>query len=148
VREYKRVESPLGRVRHLPDIDSPEDSVRAEAERQAINSPVQSFASDMTLMAVASIHKQFKELGLRSRVNGTVHDSTISEIWKPELEVALPIIKTTMENLPLREKFGINLNVPIKADLSLGYRWGEDKELTDEQIYNWTGSDLARVISG
>jgi len=46
VRSYGRVQSPIGRVRHLPDIESGDEEVRKEAERQAINSPVQSLASD------------------------------------------------------------------------------------------------------
>jgi hypothetical protein len=55
-RRYHRVESPIGRVRHLPDILSADDDVRAEAERQAINSPVQSLASDLMLMALIRLH--------------------------------------------------------------------------------------------
>lgn len=136
-RKYKRVESPLGRIRNLPDVDSPKDDVRAEAERQAINSPVQAMASDMALYAMTLIDQEFKRQGLRSHIIGGVHDSINLELWRPEIGIALPIVKNTMENLPLAEKFGVNLNVPIIADLKMGKRWGEAKELTNDQIHNW-----------
>ena len=136
-REFKRVESPLGRIRHLPDVDSPKDDVRAEAERQAINSPVQAMASDMALWALTLIDQEFKRLKLKSHIIGGVHDSINLELWRPEMGIALPIIKDTMENLPLAEKFGVNLNVPIIADVKAGKRWGEAKELDVSQIYEW-----------
>jgi uracil-DNA glycosylase family 4 len=139
VSQYKRVESPLGRVRHLPDIDSPNQGVRSEAERQAINSPVQSFASDMALLSMVRITEEFKRQGMRAHPIGTVHDAINFEIPDEELSVALPIIKDNMENLPLRRMFGVNLDVPIIADLKVGTRWGGATEITPEQIYNWKG---------
>lgn len=144
VAKYGRVESPLGRVRHLPDIYSPDREVKAEAERQAINSPVQSFASDMILISLVVLHKKFQEMGLRARSIGTVHDALNLEIPEHEMAVALPIIKDVMENLPLREWFGVELSVPIIADCKVGNHWGDAKELTDEQVRNWD----PRCLSG
>lgn len=140
--KYGRVVSPIGRVRHLPDIASEDREVRAEAERQAINSPVQGFASDMALLSMVLIGDEFERLGLRSVPVGTVHDAVNFEIPDDELTVALPIIKNTMENLPLKEWFDVDLNVPVVADLSVGNRWGGAIELTPQQVYEFPGKEL------
>lgn len=137
--KYGRVETPMGRVRHLPDIYSPIEGVRAEAERQAINSPVQGFASDMAAWSMVLIERQFEKYGLTGHPIGTVHDAVNFEIPDDELSIALPIIKDTMENLPLGKYFGVNLDVPIVADLKVGMRWGGATEITPEQIYDWKG---------
>lgn len=139
VNAYGRVQSPIGRIRHLPDIFSGEQGVRAEAERQAINSPVQSFASDMTVIAMIEINRQFKDQGIKGYVIGTVHDALLFEIKKNHTARALPIIKDTMENLPLEKKFGVHLDVPIVADLKVGPHWAGDdvRELTPEEVYNY-----------
>jgi DNA polymerase-1 len=141
-RKYKRVETPLGRVRHLPDIDSPDQKVRAEAERQAINSPVQGLASDLALLSFVLVSRRFRQMGLRAHPIGTVHDAVNYEIPNEELAVCLPIIKDTMQNLPLKKYFGMRLDVPIIADCKVGSRWGGATELTEDQVYNF---DLAMV---
>jgi uracil-DNA glycosylase family 4 len=138
-REYGRVETPMGRVRHLPDIYSPDRGVRSEAERQAINSPVQGFASDMLLFGMALIHEVFKRENIDGYVIGTVHDACNFDIAEHELARALPIIKNTLENLPLEEKFDVRLDVPIVADLKVGRHWGDATELTEEDVYDWKG---------
>lgn len=131
------VVSPLGRVRHLPDITSANSEVQHEAERQAINSPVQSFASDMALWSMSLVRREFQRQGLRATPIGTVHDAVNWEVPVEELAVALPIIKNTMENLPLEEVFGVDLNIPIVADLKVGERWGGAREITPEQVFDW-----------
>jgi uracil-DNA glycosylase family 4 len=140
VNEYRRVVSPLGRVRHLPDIDSGQVGVRREAERQAINSPVQSFASDMTMLSMVLIQEKFERLGIKGRFICTVHDSLMFEVKDSHVGKALPIIKGTMENLPLDKKFGVSLDVPIVSDLQVGRYWGESRELTEEEVYDWSGN--------
>lgn len=137
VNEYGRVQSPLGRIRHLPDIYSGEQGVRGEAERQAINSPVQSFASDMTMLSMLLINEQFKDLGIKGNVIGTVHDALLFEVKNKHVGKALPIIKDTMENLPLERKFGVVLDVPIVSDLKVGTHWGDARELEPEEVYNY-----------
>jgi uracil-DNA glycosylase family 4 len=141
-REFGRVETPMGRVRHLPDIYSPDKGVRAEAERQAINSPIQGFASDMLLFGMTLIHEEFKRQNIDGFVIGTVHDACNFEINNKHLDRALPIIKRTLENLPLEEKFDVRLDVPIIADLKLGQHWGDAKELSEDDVYDWKSSNL------
>lgn len=141
VNEYGRVQSPLGRIRHLPDIFSGDQGVRAEAERQAINSPVQSFASDMTMLSMLGINEKFRELGIKGYVIGTVHDALLFEVKDKHVARALPIIKDTMENLPLERKFGVHLDVPIVSDLKVGTHWGDARELDPDEVYDYQGEE-------
>lgn len=143
--KYGHVTSPLGRVRNLPDIHSRVNEVKSEAERQAINSPVQGFASDMALWSMVLVDKKFKKMALQSTPIGTVHDACNYEIPREELSIALPIIKDTMENLPLQEVFGIDLTVPIIADCKVGTRWGGATEIEPESVYNWSDKILEGV---
>lgn len=143
--KYKRVVSPLGRIRHLTDIESASQGVRAEAERQAINSPVQSFASDLTQLSMILINRKFRRLGIEGYVIGTVHDSLLFEIKDEEVARALPIIKDTMENLPLKRLFDVEVDVPIIADLSVGRNWGSCTELTPDQVYDYSSSGLIKA---
>lgn len=132
-----RVQSPMGRVRNLPDIHSEDPKVRGEAERQAINAPVQAFASDMNLLAMIESVNNFKQEGVEAHVLGTIHDASLWEIKTEQLARALPILKRTYENLPLQKKFGVTLDVPIVADIKVGSHWGEAKELTEDEVYNY-----------
>lgn len=138
VNKYGRVQSPIGRVRHLPDIYSPDQAVRAEAERQAINSPVQSFGSDMAVLSMVHINRQFKKLGIAGHCVGLVHDAINYEIRDDCLADALPIIKTTMQDMGIVErKFGVHVDVPIVADVAVGRWWGDKRELTEDEVFNW-----------
>jgi uracil-DNA glycosylase family 4 len=131
---YGRVETPMGRVRHLPDIYSPDHGVQAEAERQAINSPVQGFASDMCALSMVLLARQFRAEGVQAFPIGTVHDAVNWEIHGDVLEYTLPVIKHRMENLPLEQLFGVVLDVPIIADCKVGTRWGAAKEVPPELL--------------
>jgi len=117
------VRSPSGRVRHLPGIHSPDDFERSQAVRQAINSPVQGFASDTTLVSVVDIVKQLPSV----KVVGTVHDSVLMEIPTAEVDGLLPRIKSIMENPPTFKEMGIEVTLPIKVDISVG-NWGSGKK--------------------
>ena len=138
--KYGRVETPMGRVRHLPDIYSPDQGVQAEAERQAINSPVQGFASDMCALSMVLLAKRFRREGVEAYPIGTVHDAVNWEIHGSALTYALPIIKDTMENLPLEELFNVAVDIPIIADCKVGTRWGQAKEVPAE-LLGWTEKD-------
>lgn len=136
-RKYKRVESPLGRVRNLPDVDSPVHSIKASAERQAINSPVQSFASDLAILALVTLTKEFKKRGLKTRSVGTVHDAINFEVPIEELEEVAPLIKHHMENVPLKKWFGVDMTVPIVGDVALSAEsWGDKEEIDGKIITN------------
>jgi len=125
VRAFGEVSSLSGRVRHLPGINSSEKGVRAEAERQGINSPVQGFGSgDMKAMAMVEIHDEFSWDHVR--IKGEVHDSILMWVRTSRLKRTLPQIKTIMEGPALLEDFKINMTVPLVADFEVG-PWGNGK---------------------
>ena len=119
--------SPLGRRRLLPDMHSYSDHKRGQAERQAVNSPVQGFGSDLMMMAMASI---YGEIGRDSPVSGaipvaTVHDSLVLEVPEKNWEEVVNECRLRMENPHhhLRH-LEVNLDVPLVADFTVGTRWG------------------------
>lgn len=138
VEAHGRVQSPIGRVRHLPDIYSPDPGVRAEAERQAINSPVQGFASDMAVLSMVAINQKIREEGIAANCLGLVHDAINFECRNDHIGQLLPLIKDTMEDTSiLRQKFGVNLTIPIVADLKVGRHWGDAEEISVDRVYDW-----------
>jgi len=121
VRRNQQVVSPIGRVRHLPDIMSPDNSVRMEAERQAINSPVQSCAADITTYAMVRLHPHMNPREIAMVM--TVHDSIRFEVREDKVEHYARLVKETMENLPLKRVFGSDLTVPVVAETKWGTHW-------------------------
>lgn len=123
VRQYGQVRCPDGRIRHLPEIMSPDEAVRSQAERNAINSPVQGFASDMTMMAVVALHNTYGRDVLN--IVGTVHDAILMEVREDVAEKLLPDIKKLIEHPPLLDKLGVDLTIPIITDAKFG-DWGDE----------------------
>lgn len=121
VNERQYVVSPLGRVRHLPDVLSRDRTVQMEAERQAINSPVQGTASDIMLFAM--IHLQPELNPQHAAMVMTLHDGIGFEIRDDMVDYYEPLIKNVMENLPLKKTFGLDLSVPMVADVEHGQYW-------------------------
>ena len=139
VNKYGRVVSPLGRIRHLPDIYSPDQGVRAEAERQAINSPVQGFGSDLAVIAMIRINEILREKGWDQYAHclGLVHDAINFEVRDDYMSRVIPIIKRTMEDMEhVYKQFGTVVDIPIVADVAIGVWWGNKLELSEEQVYD------------
>lgn len=123
-RRYGFVASPIGRIRHLPDIKSADEDVRAESERQAINSPVQSFASDLMLISLIILHKELDPK--ECRIVFTVHDAIGFECREDKVAKWAPVIKEVMEDMSyVKRMFGTDVTIPIVADLEVGDYWGE-----------------------
>jgi uracil-DNA glycosylase family 4 len=121
---YGRVQNALGRVRHLPDMQSSDQSVRAEAERQAINSPVQSVASDLMLVSLVRLAASLPSRV--ARIIGTTHDQLMFEIRDSYVDEIAPLIRDTMQDMDYVEKvFGATMSVPIIAEVEAGTHWGE-----------------------
>ena len=127
VKFNEHVRSPLGRIRHLPGIRSWDREVRSKAERQAINSPIQSCLSDMMLWAIALIDDAYPNGEIE--VVGTVHDALIAYV--PEDEVALWAGRAVniMANLPLHE-VGWHPQLKFTADAEAGPNLASMKKLT------------------
>lgn len=137
VQSMGQVRSPIGRIRRLPDIYSTDKSKKAEAERQSINSPVQGFGSDLTILGMSEImgNAQYYDPDYvldkdRFFVIGTVHDATLFEVRNDYLMEFCPRAKHILEHpKALEEVFHFESNVPIVADVAVGQSWGAGKEL-------------------
>ena len=116
------VRSPLGRRRRLPDLQSNLGGKVAAAERQAVNAPVQSFASDLMLLALIELDRHPSPY---RRVVGTVHDSLLAEVRKDHLTSELSRIGAAMLYPRTRELFGVEMAVPLEVEFLLGHSWGD-----------------------
>jgi len=129
VTEHKYVRSLHGALRRLPDVDSVEEGTRKEAERQAINSPVQGFSSDLGLIG-ATLFADGCDPNIM-RVLGFIHDATVLLVRTEHAREAAGYIKWCMQNQPLEEMFDLTLPVPIVADVSMGTSLAEMEEQKD-----------------
>ena len=121
------VRSLLGRIRRLPDALARDDSRECkEAERQAINSPVQSFASDLNLTAAVELEQKLPDT--KFRIVSTTHDEILAEVKIEHLMSVAKEIKKTMENPSILDELNIELSIPIEAELEKG-PWGNGEEM-------------------
>jgi DNA polymerase-1 len=108
----------LGRKRPLPEINSANPSVRQQAERMAVNTPIQGTAADLIKLAMLSISRRLKEQGFRARMVLQIHDELLFELPEEELPVARNLITYEMEH-------ALKLSVPLKVDTGTGKSWAE-----------------------
>lgn len=118
-RNHHYVETLMGRRRYLRDIDSRNSLARSNAERMAINSPIQGTAADLIKMAMIKIHQQFKEKNIQSKLVLQVHDELVFDVLKSELDIVRPIIKDCMQHAIE------GLSVPILVETGVGDNWRE-----------------------
>jgi len=121
------VKSIFGRVRRLPMINSSEESLKAQALRFARNAPIQSASSDLTNLSLVRIDREFKRLGMKSRLLMQVHDSIAIESPPEEVKDVVAIMNRCMTTPPFPE-----FNVPLAADIEVSDRWGGDKINLDD----------------
>lgn len=127
VNNHGRVQSPIGRIRHLSDVYSGDKEVRAEAERQAINSPVQSFASDLMLMSAVRLDGRLDPS--HAFVVGSIHDALLFQVKEDEVSAIAATVEREMLNPPLKRWFGAEMTVPIEVEIKKGKYWGDKSNL-------------------
>jgi DNA polymerase-1 len=116
-RQHGYVDNFYGRRRFLPDIYSSTDYIREGAERQAVNTPIQSTAGDICFIGLNRFYNWLLENNMKSKIIGTVHDSILVEA--PFDEVAL-----VEETLPLMMTKDIpRINIELKADVEVLDKW-------------------------
>lgn len=115
-REKGYAQSMCGRRRYLKDINSLNGNLRAFAERNAVNMPVQASSADMIKLAMIGIYRRMLSEGLQSKMIMQVHDELVFDVYKPELEQMKVIVKEEMEN-------ALKLNVPIVVEMNSGENW-------------------------
>ncbi len=117
-KEHGYVETVTGRRRYLRDINSRNGTVRAQAERNAINAPIQGAAADMIKLAMSAIHAELKTGGYRTRMLLQVHDELVFDLFKEERDRVCLMIEEKMKN-------AIQLDVPIVVEMGEGSNWLE-----------------------
>ena len=112
------VETLSGRKRYLKDINSSNGLVRSGAERNAINAPIQGTAADIIKIAMINIQDRLTKEQMSSKMLLQVHDELVFDVFKPELNKAIAIIKEEMES-------AYELKVPLIVDIDHGFNWLE-----------------------
>lgn len=128
IRRTGRSVSPLGRIRHLPDVQSSDESLVHKAVREGINHPVQSFASDMLLMNLARVNERLKGTG--AYIIAEVHDELDLLVPEDKVQEVAKIVKETMEDTSWLSAWGIDLTVPVVVEITTGTYWSSTKEMT------------------
>lgn len=106
----------FGRKRYLADINSSNRTIKAMAERVAINSPIQGTAADIIKKAMITINQDLADKSLKSRMLLQVHDELIFEVPMNELDQMKEIVRSGMENV-------VKLKVPLTVDMGIADNW-------------------------
>ncbi len=119
-RDKGFVTTMFGRRRYLRDIHSRNQVVRGNAERNAINAPIQGSAADIIKIAMVRIHEKLEEGKYKSKMILQVHDELIFEVPESELERLKNMVLEEMSN-------AARLDIPLKVDCGTGRSWFEAK---------------------
>lgn len=128
----------FGRKRRLPDIWSSKQFLRAEAERQSVNAPIQSAASDFTQLSTIVL----RDMRLRGKLPAyfiqryTVHDSIGWYILPKDIEWITKITDDVCSNPETLKYFGFEMkDVKMKVETEIGINWGAISEHEDNFDY-------------
>ena len=117
-RETGYVETIFGRRRYLPDINSKNGTVRALAERTAVNAPIQGTSADIIKLAMINVNRRLEAEGLQSRMVLQIHDELMFDAVAGEVEALERIVREEMENVT-------QLSVPLTVECNHGNNWLE-----------------------
>lgn len=128
VRKKGYTETIFGRRRQLAAIRSPLPFMQAEAERQAVNAPIQGTSADIIKIAMIAADKHITENKLTEDVRLVlqIHDELIFEVREDSVQEIVPVIKHIMETALPVDKAG---GVPILVEASVGKRWSDMKPI-------------------
>ena len=117
--EQGYVETMLGRKRYFPELkQAVNQQVRARAEREAINSPIQGSAADIMKLAMLKLPEALKKAGLKSQILLQVHDELVLECPEKELDETARVTQEVM-------KGAYKLSIPLETDAAVGKNWGQ-----------------------
>ncbi|MFY9555930.1 MAG: DNA polymerase I [Blastocatellia bacterium] len=120
VRETGIVRTMFGRIRPIPDINNRSHALRARAEREAINAPIQGTAADLVKMAMIHVDARLKRDKLGARMILQVHDELLLEVPEKEIDITTEVVREEMETVH-------PLAVPLVVDVGIGKNWMEAK---------------------
>ena len=119
-RDNGYTETLFGRRRHFPGISSNAPFIRAQAERMAINAPIQGTAADVMRIAMNEVYgylKDSQKLG-DIRMLLQVHDELVFEIAEKEVDSAMSAIQAHMTDV-------VKLKIPLQVSIGVGKNWDE-----------------------
>jgi DNA polymerase-1 len=115
-REHGYVATVLGRRRYFPDLQTRNFALRAAAEREATNAPMQGSAADLMKLAMVRIERALHEQGLNAPMLLQIHDELIFEVPRAQIDRVAALVKFEMEH-------AFELAVPLEATLKTGRTW-------------------------
>ena len=110
----------LGRIRHLPELQSSRGMTRSFGERIAVNTPIQGTAADLIKLAMVNLHRRLRREGLRAEIIIQVHDELVLEVPESELEQVRGLVVAEMQG-------AIELDVPLLVEVGVGGNWMDAK---------------------
>jgi DNA polymerase I len=119
-RQTGVVRTMAGRRRLVPNLTSRNFQMRAQAEREAVNMPIQGTAADILKKAMIDLHAELPRRGLKARMILTVHDELLFECEQAEADAAAAIVRERMEN-------AVTLSVPVTVDVGIADNWRDAK---------------------
>jgi len=117
----------LGRRRYMPGLVSGNYMLRAAAEREATNAPLQGSAADLMKLAMVRIDRALERAGLDATMLLQIHDELIFEVRSDRLAETASLVKTHMEN-------AIELAVPLEVTLKSGANWYDVAPMDEENV--------------
>lgn len=118
----KYVKSLFGRIRYIPELNSDNIKIRGDGLREAVNTPIQSAASDIALLGAYECLNEVLKRNLKSKFINFIHDAMLFDAPKEELDEVIAIIKEKAVNVL------DNLEIPLEIDIQYGKSWGEMDE--------------------
>ncbi|ADH60587.1 DNA polymerase I [Thermoanaerobacter mathranii subsp. mathranii str. A3] len=115
-KENGYVTTIMNRRRYIPEINSRNFTQRSQAERLAMNAPIQGSAADIIKMAMVKVYNDLKKLKLKSKLILQVHDELVVDTYKDEVDIIKKILKENMENV-------VQLKVPLVVEIGVGPNW-------------------------
>jgi DNA polymerase-1 len=125
-RECGYVTTMYGRRRYLPELNGPDGGARAQAERIAVNTPIQGSAADLIKLAMVRLHASLAQRRLPARILLQVHDELLLEVEDAGLEAVRGAVCREMEGVA-------NMRVPLRVELKIGPNWGDLRPLVDRE---------------
>ena len=117
-RETGYVETIFGRRRYIPEINSKNGTIRALAERNAVNAPIQGTSADIIKLAMIAVDKELLERKMKSRMVLQIHDELVFDAVPEEIDELKALVVDKMENI-------VKLSVPLTVECNYGKNWLE-----------------------
>lgn len=119
-RQDGYVTTMFGRKRHIPEIISHNQNLRAFGERTAMNHPMQGSAADIIKLAMIQTSRKLQESNIRARFCLQVHDELDFEVPESQADELGNMVRNIMEHV-------VELSVPLNVGVSVGHSWADAK---------------------